>query len=768
MSDDNRGSRAGAALRRGRPRTEHGLAFKVFWRTVLGLFTLFVLGFVVLLVIYLRTPIPQPQANAGKQLSIVYYDDGKTELGRFSTVNRQDVQLSQVPQQVRYEFLAAEDRNFYKNSGVSFSGTVRAAWKTLTGGGEQGGSTITQQYVKNYFLTQDRSVKRKVKEIMISLKIDQKYSKDQILQDYLNNIYFGRGAYGIQAASQAYFGVDVEKLNPSQGAFLASVINAPGLYDPQYGEAAAARANARMVYVLDGMVKEGWMTQAERDKQQFPTFKPYKPAGQSTPGPNGYIVASVRNELQTKLKLSPEDIDRGGLRITTTIQKPAQDAAVAAVNKSVPSEVARLDQLRTGLFAQKPDGAVVAMYGGTDISKAPNAATYAQLQGGSSFKTFALAAALQDGMTMQTRFSGASPLVLNAGAGKTNKVTNDHGEQYGSLTLDQAFAVSSNTAFVRLNQQLGTGKTLAAAQQLGIPAKAPGMNDPSAVDVLGYAAVHVSDMANAYNTISAEGKKASPYFIQKVSSQAGAYDYTAHPNTTQALDKDLAANLANGMQGPLDGVGGYRGTAESTAGTLGRPAGGKTGTTGANGKFIAAWFTGFTPNQLTTSVGMYAGDGTKALNQAGESFYGGDIPGTIWRDFMSGALKGQPVAKMPKTKDVTPSVTNTPPPVTQTQGPTATSTTPPTSSAPPSPTTSSAPPSTSTATTPSTTPSTTQPTGPTQPTQPTGPTQPTQTQPTPTTQQPTTQAPSRPTQPQTPPAASGAPPRAGEQASPVG
>ncbi len=749
-------------MRRGRPRKEHGLAFKVFWRTVLGLFSLFVIGFVVLLVIYLRTPIPQPQANAGKQLSIVYYNDGKTELGRFSTVNRQDVKLDQVPRTVRYEFLAAEDRNFYKNSGVSFSGTVRAAWKTLTGGGEQGGSTITQQYVKNYFLTQDRSVKRKVKEIMISLKIDQKYSKDQILQDYLNNIYFGRGAYGIQAASQAYFGVDVEKLNPSQGAFLASVINAPGLYDPQYGDAAAARANARMVYVLDGMVKEGWMTQAEREKQEFPNFVPYKPNSQITPGPNGYIVASVRSELQNKLKLSPEDIDRGGLRITTTIEKPAQDAAVAAVNKSVPSEVARLDQLHTGLFAQKPDGAVVAMYGGNDISKnAVNAATGAQIQGGSSFKAFALAAALQDGMTMQTRFSGASPLVLNAGGGKQTRVTNDHGDQYGSLTLGQAFAVSSNTAFVRLNQQLGTGKTLAAAQQLGIPAKAPGMNDPSAVDVLGYAAVHVSDMANAYNTISAEGKKAAPYFITKVSSTAGDYDYSAHPNTTQAIDKDIAANLANGMQGPLVGAGGYQGTAESTAGTLNRPAGGKTGTTGANGKFIAAWFTGFTPNQLTTSVGMYAGDGTKALNQAGESFYGGDIPGTIWRDFMSAALKGQPVAKMPTPKDVKPSVTNTPPPVTQTQAPQPTTTPPSTtrSSTPPRPTTTSAPPTPSSTQrpTPSTTRSTT--TQPTPTTEPTRPTQPTQ--PTPTV--------TRPTQPQTPPPASGVAPRAGQQSSsPVG
>ncbi|WP_158607678.1 transglycosylase domain-containing protein [Flexivirga caeni] len=654
-----------------RRKKEHGLFFKVFWRTVLGFVGLGVICFVALVVIYLRTSIPQPQADAGKQLSIVYYSDGKTPIGRFSTVNRQDVKLSQVPLTVQREFLAAEDRNFYKEPGVSVSGTLRAAWSTLSGGEEQGGSTITQQYVKNYFLTQDRSVKRKVKEIMIALKIDQKYSKNEILQDYLNNIYFGRGAYGIQAASQAYFGVDIEDVNPSQGAFLASVINAPGLYDPQYGAAAKARANARMAYVLDGMVKEHWMTQAERDKQQMPTFKTYNPNAGVVTGPNGYIVAAVRSELQSKLKLTPEDIDRGGLRITTTINKSSQQAAVSAVEANVSSQTARLDALRTGLIAEQPDGAIVAMYGGTDIAKEASATTSAALQGGSSFKAFALAAALQDGMTMQTQFSGASPLILNPNSAKPTKISNDNGEQFGSLTLQRAFAVSSNTAFVRLNQALGTGKTLAAAQQLGIPANASSMNDPSATDVLGYAAVHVIDMANAYNTISAEGKKADPYFIRKVTSVVGDYGYTAHPATTRALPKDIAANLVNGMTGPLRDP---EGTAYSTAGQFSRPAAGKTGT---SSNYLSAWFTGFTPNQLTVSVGMYAGNGTIGLDKAthNSSFYGGDVPATIWLDFMNAALKGQPVAQLPQTTQVKSSTTYTPASSSTTQ-PAPTSTTP--------------------------------------------------------------------------------------------
>lgn len=740
-NDDEPGRGSGTTATRGgggRRKREHGLAYKVFWRTVLGFVALGLLGFIALVVIYLRTPIPPAHADSGKQLSIVYYSDGKTELGRFSTVNREDVKLAKVPKQVRYEFLAAEDRNFYKNSGVSISGTLRAAWSTLSGGQEQGGSTITQQYVKNNFLTQDRSVQRKVKEIMIALKVDHKLSKDDILEAYLNNIYYGRGAYGIQAASQAYFGVDVSQLDASQGAFLASVINAPGLYDPQYGKAAETRANARMTYVLDGMVKEGWMTKAERAKAHMPKFKKYNPHAQQVSGPSGYIVADVRKELEDKLKLSPEDIDRGGLRITTTIDKNAQRAAVSAVRKNVPAQTARLDALHTGLVAEKPDGSIVAMYGGEDISKsAVNAATDAHLQGGSSFKAFALAAALQDGMTMQTRFSGASPLKLSNAKGDI--VYNDQHEQFGELTLRRAFAVSSNTAFVRLNQALGTGKTLGAAQQLGIPPNSPGMHDPSARDVLGYAAVRVVDMANSYNTISAEGQKADPYLIDKVTSVLGDYSYNAHPNSKQAISKDIAANLVNGMTGPLKDA---DGTAHRTAGTLNRPAAGKTGTSNS---FKSAWFTGFTPDQLTASVGMYAGNGKKAgtigLDKAthDQSFYGGDTPARIWRDFMQAALKGQKVAKLPKTKQVKQTTTYSAPPVTSTtQAPTTTSQAPSTTSSTTSSTssTTSSPSTSSTTQTPTPTSTTTTTTTTSQPPSPTS-----------------TPTPTRPSAPITPPPA---------------
>ena len=710
--------------RRRRPRKEHSLWFKVAVRTVLSLVGIFLLGVIVLVVIYLRTDIPQPNADAQKQTSIIYYSDGHTEIGRIGQVNREDIPISEVPKKVQYEFLAAEDRNFYQNNGISPSGIVRALWSNLRGHPEQGGSTITQQYVKNYFLSQDRSWSRKLKEAMISIKVDHKYTKQQILQDYLNNTYFGRGAYGIQAGAQAYFGVDAKDLTVSQGAFLASVINAPGLYDPANGSDSAQRANARMVYVLDGMVKEGWLSKAERDQQKFPNFAKPKSPDYGT-GPKSFIVKDVKQELKTSLHLTDQDIARGGLRITTTIDKKDQKAAVQAVTQNVPDETARIEALHAGLIAQKPDGAIVAMFGGRGSAQTSyNSATQATMQAGSQFKVFTLTAALEKGIPLTKRYSGASPLVI----GKT-KFQNDLHEQFGYIDLNTALSHSVNTVFLQLNQDVGPKNTLKAARDLGIPATDPGMQDSSSPDtdvnnVLGVASVHVKDMANAYSTINNGGKRATPYMVQKVRSVSGGYSYQAHPKTTRVIDKSVAGDVTNAMSHVLTDPGA---SAHLTAGQIGRPAAGKTGTTD---RFMSAWFTGFTPGQLTTSVGMYAGAGkaagTKSLARAGQMFYGGDVPATIWLDFMQEALKGQPKTQLPKLSNVNrhatvthapvtqaPSTTSTPPPATSstptssspsssstsssstsssTSAPTSTSTPPPSTTTQPSPTSTSRPP----------------------------------------------------------------------------
>ena len=381
-------------------------------RILLTLLALFLAGVATVAVAWVAIGIPTPNQLAEAQASIVYYSDGKTEMDRITQVdgNRESVPLSKVPVHVQHALLAAEDRSFYQNKGVSPTGIGRALVAAVKGGPTQGGSTITQQYVKNYFLTQDQTLTRKGKELIISLKIDQQKSKSEILADYLNTIYYGRGAYGIQTASKAYFDKDVSQLTVSEGALLASVIRGPGFYDPSLGAQQKKNAQARVNYVLDGMQAEGWLTPAQRAKATFPTG--HLPQGQEDQGP-GRSATSPRTcsrSCAAKLRLTDAELDRGGLRITTTINKQAQDAAVKAVQDNMPTGPGT-STLHAGLAAVEPgNGAVVAMYGGKDYTKVQlNSATAATMQAGSTFKPFGLIAALEQGISTHTTFPGYSP-----------------------------------------------------------------------------------------------------------------------------------------------------------------------------------------------------------------------------------------------------------------------------------------------------------------------------------------------------------------------
>ena len=314
--------------------------FKTVWRTpkgILGILGILVLlGLLTIAILFAVVRVPDPNEQAQAQTSIIYFSDGQTEMHRFSEVNRESVPLSDVPQHVQDAMLAAEDRNFYDNPGFSLSGISRAVWAAVSGGPTQGGSTITQQYVKNYFLTQDQTIGRKVRELIISIKVEQQQSKQEILQNYLNTIYFGRGASGIQAASRAYFNKTVDQLSVGEGALLASVIRAPSLYDPAEGPEAEKNARERVDYVLDGMVGQGWLTAAQRAGVTFPQVVESRTRSGAS-GPNGYIVQQVQNELSSKIGLSEAEIDRGGLRITTTISRDAQTDAITAVQENRPS-----------------------------------------------------------------------------------------------------------------------------------------------------------------------------------------------------------------------------------------------------------------------------------------------------------------------------------------------------------------------------------------------------------------------------------------------
>ncbi|MFL6182950.1 MAG: transglycosylase domain-containing protein, partial [Actinomycetes bacterium] len=309
------------------------------WRQWLGMFALGIAavcaGFVAL---YLMIDVPQPNDLATAETSVVYYDDGKDVIGRYAEVNREIVTLDQIPEHVQLAILAAEDRGFYENEGISPAGIVRALWNNLTGGETQGASTITQQYARNAYLSQEQTVTRKIKEAILAIKLSRSQTKDSLLEDYLNTIYFGRGAYGIQAASQAYFGKDVEDLTVAEGAVLAAVVRAPNLYDPAEGKDAREALDARVFnYVIPGMVEQGWLEQSEADQiHKLPKMQDPE-ALNNYHGQTGYMLDMVRDELKD-LGFSKEEIDAGGLRVTTTFDQQAQDAAQTAATEGFPPE----------------------------------------------------------------------------------------------------------------------------------------------------------------------------------------------------------------------------------------------------------------------------------------------------------------------------------------------------------------------------------------------------------------------------------------------
>ncbi|GAB2773934.1 hypothetical protein GCM10027039_39100 [Terrabacter koreensis] len=642
---------------------------------------LLVLGTIGVVIAYNQTAIPQPNDLANKQVSIVYYSDGKTELDRIAVQdgNRESVKLNRVPKYVQDAHIAAEDRTFYQNNGISVGGILRAVKTSVTGEAQVGGSTITQQYVKNYFLTQDRTLSRKAREILIAVKIDGQLSKGEILEKYLNTIYYGRGAYGIQSAAKAYFGKDVGKLTVSEGAVLASVINAPSLFDPANGERAKANLEKRYAYVLNGMVEEGWLSAADRaQRTELPKILPYTGV-KSTSGPNGYITAQVKRDLLTT-GLTDREIDNGGLRIVTTIDKKAQTAAIAAMKDNLPKQV------KGGLVAIKPgDGAVVAMYGGADYAKDQyNTATQAIMQGGSNFKPFGVLAAVREGISTKTKFDGKTPQTF-----KDVKINNFEDTSYGKVDMRRMIGRSINTAFVALNEQIGPSATKQAAIDAGIPANTPGLGT-DLTNILGTASPHVIDMASAYSTIASQGVRAKPYLVKKVTSSSGDFTYEAKPQAKRAFDQDVTADVTDAMTYTVK----PGGTATKIGRTLDRPVAGKTGTSEEN---RSKWFSGFIP-QMAVSVGMYKptadGKSSQTLSPEESSLSDGStIPANIWLDFMKVVTDNMEVQEFPQRAGVgddkvpTPTPTFTPPPVTTTQEPTTTQ-------APPTTTTTTAPPTT--------------------------------------------------------------------------
>jgi membrane peptidoglycan carboxypeptidase len=628
--------------RRGARRSASG---RPAWqRVLLWLTGAALLGLVALLAVvgisYAATDIPDPNEFAESQSSIIYYADGKTELARFTGgTDRELVPLEDIPEHAQKAMLSAEDRGFYENEGVSPAGIARAAWNNLTSDSTAGGSTITQQYVKNYYLSSEQSYRRKFEELLIAVKIDRELSKDEILERYLNTIYYGRGAYGTQTAAQAYFGKDATEVDISEGAFLAAVTNAPSLLDPDYAEGNRKRAEERFDYVIDGMVSQGWISEAEGKAASFPDIRAERES-EDLKGPTGYIMQSVREELVGDLEVSEDDIDRGGLRITSTIVRQHQRAAEQAVAEKMPDSPDAED-LRVGLVSVTPgDGAVTAMYGGADYQEEQlNIATDARQQAGSLFKVPALVAALEGDVSTLNTYSGASPMQFDIpGEAEPAEITNFRDEQFGLIDLRTATANSVNTVFVQLNQQIGPENTSRVAQELGLPEDTAGLEN-NLTNVLGTASPTMIAMTTVFATVAAEGELAEPYIVAAVSSTNGTDQYTAEPNPTEVVDPDIAADVTDAMTRVLtEGSG-------TGAGDLGRPAAGKSGTSSNN---LSAWFSGFTP-QLAASVMMYQGDGTEPMQDiAGvDQVTGGTFPVEVWGEFFRLALDGEEVMPFP-------------------------------------------------------------------------------------------------------------------------
>ncbi|MCV7014150.1 penicillin-binding protein [Mycolicibacterium madagascariense] len=605
---------------------------------------------------YVIVDIPKPGDIRTNQVSTILASDG-SELAKIVPPegNRVDVDIDQIPVHVRNAVMAAEDRDFYSNPGFSFTGFLRAMKNNVFGGDLQGGSTITQQYVKNALVGDARSgvggLVRKAKELVISTKMTGEWSKDQILQSYLNIIYFGRGVYGIAAASTAYFGKPVEQLNVAEGALLAALIQQPSALDPAVDPAGSAE---RWNWVLDGMVRMGALSPSERAAQVFPpTVPPEQAQAQNqTTGPNGLIERQVTRELMDLFNIDEQTLNTEGLQVTTTIDPKAQAAAEDAATKYLDGQD---PDMRTAIASVDPrTGGVKAYYGGSDA----NGFDFAQagLPTGSSFKVFALVAALEQGIGLGYQVD-SSPVDVNG-----IKITNVDGEACGTCNIAEALKLSLNTSYYRLMLKLKNGPqdVADAAHAAGVATSFPGVEHTLSEDgkggppnngvVLGQYQTRVIDMASAYATLADSGIYHRPHFVQKVVRPDGQVLFDASQQNDpgeQKIPKAVADNVTAAMQ-PIASYSRGHGLAG------GRPSAAKTGTNqlGDTDNNRDAWMVGYTPS-LSTAVWVGTTEGTKPLvTKSGAAVYGSGLPSDIWKATMDGALKGTDVETFPKPTEI--------------------------------------------------------------------------------------------------------------------
>ncbi|GGX12181.1 penicillin-binding protein [Streptomyces malachitofuscus] len=686
------------------------------WKLVSGLFLAFFGSLVAVAGIgYAMVSVPSEEnAAALSENNVYYWADGSQMVATGAGQNRQNVTIDRIPEAMQRAVISAENKSFYEDSGIDPMGIARALGNMATGGDTQGGSTITQQFVKNTYLSQEQTLSRKFKEMFISIKVGTKLTKDEILQGYLNTSYYGRGAYGIQAAAQTYYGKDAVDLKPSECAFLAALLKGPTYYDPAgnenldkaaTAEANLARSEERWGWILEQMHNDGHLSD---DEYQKATAKYPMPQGRkATKGMTGqvsYLVDTAKRYVLKNSEITEAQFDQGGYQIYTTFEKDKVDALAKAVKrvekeKIDPKKRKEDKHVQFGAASVKPnDGAIVALYGGAGFENGHfnNNADTSGIPVGSTWKPFVLAAAMQhgtyktngEGVSPQSKYNGDDHLKIRNNDGsyvlkKDNTPffqENESNYPWGYITLHKAMEQSVNTPFVQLGMDVGMKNVADVAERSGILKESfAGLNASFA---LGTSTPSAIRMADAYATFAASGKQADPYSVTAVKHKGSELPGFDKPRIKQAMPENVANNVTKTLENVIENGTGYH------AQELGRRAAGKTGTTDEN---KSAWWVGYT-QQLATSVAMFREDpkSHKLLSMNGtageDSIHGGDVPTQIWTEYMKAALKGKDDPGFPEAEKIgeiadgvgapspTPTATetqestpSTPPPPTETE-----------------------------------------------------------------------------------------------------
>ncbi|WP_301859721.1 transglycosylase domain-containing protein [uncultured Megasphaera sp.] len=538
-----------------------------------------------------------------------------------SDQNRLPIDINKVPQNLQNAFIAAEDNRFYDHIGIDPIGIARAVVANLTNRGiSQGGSTITQQLAKNAFLSQEQTLKRKLQEAMLALEIERKYSKKEILEMYMNQIYFGQGAYGIQTAAKTYFDKDVNELNLKQCAMLAGLPKSPNYYSPFNN---LNEAKSRTNTVLDQMVKYGYISQADGDAAKKADLDLTTPKQTSENAETASFVDYVSQLVAAKY--GDDALYKEGLKIYTTMDAEKQHAAVRAL-RQLPDNYKDdkgLTQPQGAIVSLDPKtGHILAMVGGRGQDSF-NRATMAVRQPGSAFKPFVYMTALQHDKTPSSTMEDKA---VSYGSWKPQNADKSF---RGTVTLSEALALSINTVAVQLADEVGPSNIIANAKKMGITTL--DSKDDNLAMALGGLTRGVTplEMASAYGTFANKGVHIKPTAIVKILDRNGNVledesTLSREENKTQVMTEKEAYEMTYMLEGVIS-----HGT--GTGADIGRPAAGKTGTTDDN---VDAWFVGYTPD-IVTAVWIGDDSGSHSLGEV----YGGTIPAEIWRAYMSSATE---------------------------------------------------------------------------------------------------------------------------------